>query len=53
MAALEAYDNVHKNPFGEQVSENSPASVSSAPRSSNLPPEIIASIEAYSKMPRR
>lgn len=53
VAALEAYDNVHKNPFGEQVSENSPASVSSAPRSSNLPPEIIASIEAYSKMPRR
>lgn len=53
VAALEAYDNVHKNPFGEQVSENSPASVSSAPRSSNLPPEIVASIEAYSKMPRR
>lgn len=53
VAALEAYDNVHKKTFGEQVSDNSPASVSSAPRSSNLPPEVVASIEAYSKMLRR
>lgn len=52
VAALEAYDNVHKKTFGDQVSDYSPAAISPS-ASSNLPPEVIASIEAYSKMRRR